>query len=122
MNELGQTSAAEHEKIGHLLNRDSVNYLVTIGPLTKKYIIPIAMNNGIPSKAFDDPISAGAFVHSVLEENALVLAKGSQNGIFVEEAVKIILHDENRDQWELVRQSPKWLDEKQKQFDNFKNS
>ena len=122
MNELGQVSAAEHEKVAHLLNSGSVNHLVTIGPQTKQYVIPIALNNGVPSKAFDDPISAGAFVHSILEENAIVLAKGSQNGIFAEEAVKIILHDENEDQWKLVRQTPAWLDEKQKQFDKFKNS
>jgi UDP-N-acetylmuramoyl-tripeptide--D-alanyl-D-alanine ligase len=120
MNELGETSAAEHEKVGHLINPESVHYLVTIGPQTKKYTVPIALQNGVSSKAFDDPLSAGAFVHSIIEKNALVLAKGSQNGIFAEEAIKIILHDEVNDSWKLVRQTPDWLAEKDKQFEKFK--
>jgi UDP-N-acetylmuramyl pentapeptide synthase len=120
MNELGETSAAEHEKVGHLINPESVHYLVTIGPQTKKYTVPIALQNGASSKAFDDPLSAGAFVHSIIEKNALVLAKGSQNGIFAEEAIKIILHDEVNDSWKLVRQTPDWLAEIDKQFEKFK--
>jgi hypothetical protein len=45
-----------------------------------------------------------------------VLAKGSQNGVFAEEAIKILLHstvDENQ----LVRQSADWLKLKRKMFD-----
>lgn len=122
MNELGEASRKEHEKLAELLNPDFVHYLVTIGPQTKQFTAPSALKRGIPTKSFDDPLSAGAFVHSILQANAIVLAKGSQNGIFAEEAIKVILHNEDEDQWKLVRQTGDWLLEKQKQFEKFKDT
>ena len=122
MNELGDTSQQEHEKIATFIDPELVQYLVTIGKETKQYTAPAALRRGVPTKSFDDPLSAGAFVHSILQDNAIVLAKGSQNGIFAEEAVKIILHDEDKDQWNLVRQTDDWLQEKQKQFEKFKDA
>lgn len=118
MNELGEASTAEHEKIARLCNPDMLHYLVTVGPQTKQHLAPAAMQKGVPTKSFDDPISAGAFVHSILERDAVVLGKGSQNGIFIEEALKILLH-ETEEEWQLVRQSPEWLAEKDKQFAKF---
>lgn len=118
MNELGDTSAAEHEKIATFCDPTHLNYLVTVGPQTEQYLAPAARARGIPVQSFADPISAGAFVHSILEKNAVVLGKGSQNGIFVEEALKILLHD-TEEEWQLVRQSPAWLEEKNKQFAKF---
>jgi UDP-N-acetylmuramoyl-tripeptide--D-alanyl-D-alanine ligase len=43
------------------------------------------------------------------------LAKGSQNGVFAEEAVKLLLANPD-DADKLVRQSPVWLKKKQVQF------
>ena len=118
MNELGEVSAAEHEKIATFCDPAHLNYLVTIGSQTEQYLAPAARARGIPVQSFADPISAGAFVHSILEKNAVVLGKGSQNGIFVEEALKILLH-ETEEEWQLVRQAPAWLEEKNKQFAKF---
>lgn len=119
MNELGEVSADEHEKIGKLCSSDLLNWVVTIGEQSEKYLAPAAKNNGCQVKAFKDPISAGVFVHSVLENNAVVLFKGSQNGVFSEEAIKPILHDTAEEKY-LVRQSPDWLAKKSAQFDVFK--
>jgi hypothetical protein len=43
------------------------------------------------------------------------LAKGSQNGVFAEETVKILLAD-RADEAKLVRQSEYWLKRKKKAF------
>jgi hypothetical protein len=61
------------------------------------------------------PYDAGAYVSGKLQKGAVVLAKGSQNGIFAEEALKPLLADPG-DEAKLVRQSPYWLSRKAKQF------
>lgn len=115
MNEFGEASRAAHEKAGALCNPELLDWVVTIGPESKKYLAPAAQKRGCQVKSFDDPLSAGAFVHKILEEHAVVLAKGSQNGIYAEEALKILLHD-TEDESQLVRQTPAWLAKKHKQF------
>lgn len=52
-----------------------------------------------------------------MQERAIVLAKGSQNGIFVEEAVKFLLADKT-DEAKLVRQSPHWMRKKAEFFNH----
>jgi len=118
MNEMGGVSAPEHEKIGRLCNPSLLDWVITVGPQSHEHLAPAAILQGCQVKSFNDPISAGAFAHSVLGKNAVVLAKGSQNGIFVEEALKILLHN-SEDETQLVRQSPAWLEKKHKQFDKF---
>lgn len=119
MNELGEVSASEHEKVGKLCSSELLEYVVTIGSESEKYLAPAAKSNGCQVKSFSDPISAGSFVHSILEPHAIVLFKGSQNGVFAEEAIKPILHNSS-DEQKLVRQSPDWLKIKSAQFDTFK--
>ena len=118
MNELGDMSASEHEKIGKLCSSELLHYVVTIGEESEKYLAPAAKSNGCLVKSFPDPISAGTFVHSILEPRAVVLFKGSQNGVFSEEAIKPILHNSS-DERKLVRQEPEWLAKKSAQFDTF---
>jgi UDP-N-acetylmuramoyl-tripeptide--D-alanyl-D-alanine ligase len=116
MNELGESSAAEHEKIGRLFNPDMVEWVITVGEEAEKYLAPAAHSNGCQVKSFRNAVQAGAFAHSVLEPGALVLAKGSQNAGYVEEAVKILLLDQD-DAAKLVRQSPAWMATKENFFE-----
>ncbi len=116
MNELGESSAAEHEKIGKLFHPDMVDWVITIGDEAGKYLAPAAHSNGCQVKPFMNAIQAGAFAHSVLEKGALVLAKGSQGDVYAEEAIKILLHDQ-ADVTKLVRQSPAWMATKEEYFE-----
>lgn len=116
MNELGESSAAEHEKIGRLFNPDMVEWVITVGEEAEKYLAPAAQSNGCQVKSFRNSVQAGAFAHSVLDKDSLVLAKGSQNAGYVEEAVKILLLDQN-DAGKLVRQSPAWMATKEAFFE-----
>jgi hypothetical protein len=61
-------------------------------------------------------VQAGAFVHGVMQPNAVVLVKGSQNQVYTEEAIKILLLDQN-DTTKLVRQSPAWMATKEQYFE-----
>jgi len=116
MNELGESSAAEHEKIGKLFHPDMVEWVITIGEEAEKYLAPAAHANGCQVKSFQNAVQAGAFAHSVLDKDALVLVKGSQGGVYAEEAVKILLLDQS-DVAKLVRQSPAWMATKEAFFE-----
>lgn len=116
MNELGESSAAEHEKIGRLFHPDMVEWVITIGEEAEKYLAPAAHSNGCQVKSFRNAVQAGAFAHSVLDKGSLVLAKGSQNAGYVEESVKILLLDQS-DTNKLVRQSAAWMATKQAFFE-----
>ena len=55
-------------------------------------------------------------MHSVLHPHATILAKGSQNAVFAEEAIKILLHA-TEEESSLVRQSSEWMAAKEDMFD-----
>lgn len=115
MNELGDASAQAHHQAGALCDPKKVAWVVTIGEQAKQYLAPAASEKGCQVRSFAGPYEAGAFVHSVLQPGTVVLAKGSQNGVFAEEALKVLLHDAD-DESRLVRQSPQWMLTKNKQF------
>jgi UDP-N-acetylmuramoyl-tripeptide--D-alanyl-D-alanine ligase len=116
MNELGDTSPAEHEAVGKLCDPSELAHVVTVGADAEKYLAPAARANGCHVVSFKSAIEAGMYVHKVMDPGAAVLFKGSQGGIYLEEAVKIVLHSTD-DEARLVRQSKQWMKIKQKFFD-----
>lgn len=117
MNELGDTSEAEHVAIGKLCDPTQLAHVITVGDEAAKYLAPAAKSNGCHVMSFKTALEAGAYAHKVLEPGAALLFKGSQGGIYLEEAVKIVLHSTD-DEAQLVRQSPEWLEKKQKFFES----
>jgi len=65
--------------------------------------------------SFKGALEAGAAAHAYLEEGAALLFKGSQGGIYLEEAVKVVLHSTEEDE-RLVRQSEAWMQKKRDFF------
>ena len=117
MNELGRLSQKAHEEVGMMCDPTLLDWVVTIGGDAEKFLAPAAANRGCQVRSFKSPYEAGAFAHSVLHPRATVLAKGSQNGVFAEEAVKVLLHS-TADESQLVRQSAEWLARKEQLFDH----
>jgi len=115
MNELGVQSHKAHWEIGEYCDPKKLSLVVTIGHDAKRWLAPAAEKRGCDVHEFSDPFEAGEFVKSKLQTGAVVLAKGSQNGVFAEEALKPLLAD-MADEAKLVRQSPHWLKVKAKQF------
>ncbi len=116
MRELGASSQAEHQALGANCRGDKLAWVVTVGPESEKFLAPAARANGCQVQSAPDAISAAEFVRSVTENGAAILIKGSQNDIYLEEAVKdLCLMSEDV---KLVRQSPEWLERKQRYFDN----
>lgn len=117
MNELGESSADEHRLLGELCDPTLLSWVVTVGEEAEKYLAPAARARGCQVKSFRSAIEAGGFVRSVTEPGAVILAKGSQGGVYLEEAVKVLCVMSEDD--ELVRQSPAWLAKKEAFFTQF---
>lgn len=107
MRELGSSSADEHRKIGELCDPNLLAWVVLVGPESEQYLAPAARARGCQVHVAKNAIEAGKFVRSVTEHGALILVKGSQNTIYMEECVKILCN--MTEDVELVRQSADWI-------------
>lgn len=117
MNELGMYSQQAHAEVGAYCDPAKIEWVVTIGREAREYLAPAARERGCQVMSFDSPYQAGGFVHGVLKPGSVVLVKGSQNGVFAEEAVKVLLHNAD-DESKLVRQNDTWMIVKNAQFDH----
>jgi UDP-N-acetylmuramyl pentapeptide synthase len=116
MNELGAESSKYHAQVGAAAA--GVDLLITIGEQANAHLGPAAVRAGLdPTRHISapSPYAAGRHLALILTPGDVVLAKGSQNGVFAEEAVKLILADP-ADAAKLVRQAPAWLGTKARQF------
>lgn len=115
MNELGKFSEELHRQIGHACEPGKLDLVVTLGEDANKYLADQAEKAGCKVERAETPYQAAAIIEKILKPDAVVLAKGSQNGVFAEEAVKLLLAEPNDDRY-LVRQSPSWLAKKERAF------
>lgn len=117
MNELGDMSRQAHEAIGALCDPVQLSHVITVGEQAAQYLAPAARAKGCHVVSVRSPLEAGAYVSKYLEPGAAVLFKGSQGNIYLEEAVKMVLHSTDEED-RLVRQSPAWMAKKQKFFNS----
>lgn len=115
MNELGETSETAHIDMGNYCDPAKLDYVITIGADAKLYTAPAAEKKGCKVASFDSPYEAGKFASEKMKKGAVILAKGSQNRVFAEEALKVLLVNQS-DRQRLVRQSRYWLNVKKQQF------
>ena len=118
MNELGDSSAEEHRKLGELCDGVELSWVITVGDEANKYLAPAAKARGCQVKTCKNALEAGAFAHKVLLNGGVVLFKGSQGDVYLEEAVKIVLSSTS-DEDKLVRQDANWMKIKNDFFNNF---
>lgn len=115
MNELGDYSQKAHEEVASACDPALLDWVVTVGSEAKQYMTPILQKRGCRVENFMSPYDAGVYVHKIMQPKAVILAKGSQNGVFTEEAIKMLLHSTEEEE-QLVRQTPEWMAVKQRQF------
>jgi len=111
MNELGAYSKQAHEEVAKFINPKLIDLVVIVGQEAIDYMLPIVKTIGCRSASFVSSLEAGKFVKLNLETKAVILVKGSQNGVFCEEAIKPLLKNQ-LDRDKLVRQSVYWLKQK----------
>ena len=115
MNELGEFSKEAHIEVGAYCDSKRLDYVLTIGRDAQRWLAPAARDVGCSVRTFTSQAACAAFIRKHIKEGAVILAKGSQNGVFAEEVVKQLLAHPS-DARKLVRQSPSWLKVKAKQF------
>ncbi len=120
MNELGNVSQAGHEQVGNACDPALLDWVITVGAEAKRYLAPAAEKRGCRVRSFLSPYDAGAEVHKLMDTGSVILAKGSQNGVFTEEAIKMLLHSTQEEE-QLVRQTTDWLAIKTRQFGKFQD-
>ncbi|NOK13610.1 UDP-N-acetylmuramoyl-tripeptide--D-alanyl-D-alanine ligase [Corallococcus exercitus] len=121
MNELGSDGEKYYRQIGGHCAR--LDLLVTVAKLARQYVEP-ARAAGLGDdkvRCFDTPYEAGEFVAGLLKHGDTVLVKGSQGGIFCEEATAKLLANP-ADTARLVRQSPDWMRQKAHAFSHKRQS
>ncbi len=121
MNELGNFSARGHRLVGEYAS-EIVDSLLVIGEDAKKYLASSANKKGLDKSkiaTFNNPYSAGKFLSTKIRKGDIILVKGSQNGVFSEEVIKIILSRKINPVQVLVRQSKSWLKKKKKSFKTY---
>lgn len=104
-----------HTQVALHLKKKKLEEVILIGRLAKTYYKPVLATSGIKFKYFSNPYKVGNYLQSKLVAGMVVLVKGSQNGIYSEEAIPPLLQDE-KDRSLLVRQSDYWLEKKRKSF------
>ncbi|MDB5170176.1 MAG: Mur ligase middle domain protein [Candidatus Saccharibacteria bacterium] len=115
MNEMGKLSPDMHTDVGNYCDPSKLDQVITLGPDANAYLAPAAEVKGCQVAAFTSPYEAGEYIKAQLKSGAAVLVKGSQNGVFSEEAIKSLLANPT-DEAKLVRQSVFWIKKKRIQF------
>lgn len=111
MRELGGQAKEEHRQVGQKL-LTIVDKLVLIGPLTKKYVLAMALNK-IPVYWFRDSWQAAHWLKNNLQGKEIILVKGSQNTIFTEIVTESLLADK-KDKNKLCRRGKFWDKQREK--------
>lgn len=113
---LGNLTKEEHEKLGAFCDPSLLTWVVTVGHETEMYLAPAARARGCQVHSVRNAIEAGEFVRSVTETGAMILVTGAA-GLYLEEAVKTLC-DMSEDA-ELVRQTPEMIAMKNAYFSLF---
>jgi len=115
MRELGREAEEEHKIVAEALKKTGVDYFYCVGELTKKYVLPEVSKSVKTNRWFINSVELGRYLKTTLPHHSVVLVKGSQNTIFLEEAIKFILRNK-KDEKKLCRQNEFWSDKKSKFF------
>lgn len=118
MAHLGQLSPHEHQQLGLLCDASQLSWVVTVGEEANRHLAPAARGRGCQVKECATALEAGAFVNGLLEKDSTVLFSGPEDGVYLEEGVKIVLHAA-ADADKVTRQSPEWAARKAAFFSRF---
>lgn len=113
MNELGDYAKKGHEEVAETAAKIA-DEVVVVGEVAGKYLYPVVLKklNKKFVRKFETSKQAGEYLQDIVTNDDVLLFKGSQNGVFIEEALKYVLLDPQKAPELLVRQSPMWQNKK----------
>lgn len=106
MRELGSMSKAMHEEVAEKILK-TLDFVILIGPLSQNYIVPVLSKNKFTYKSFLNYSAAKKEILENIKPKDIILIKGSQNTLFLERAVELLLK-EKKDVEKLCRRGDFW--------------
>lgn len=112
LRELGSMSKKIHQLVAEeIINK--TDFAILVGPAMKEYVSPILQKSGFNHLTFPDFSLLKGKLVSLVKAKDTILVKGSQNNLFLERAVELLLKD-LRDRSRLCRRGEFW-DKKRKE-------
>lgn len=109
MRELGPLAAQAHKEIIDLVSQIA-DEVFLVGPLMREYVLPGLLQRGIPTHSALASLGVGDEIRSKLKltSDDILLIKGSQNTIYLEQVVLELMAEPERALSLLCRQSEHW--------------
>jgi UDP-N-acetylmuramyl pentapeptide synthase len=116
MREIGSGESFEHKEVAKSI-KGLFDYVYCVGELTRKFAMPVIDRDATVKGFmwFNNSQKLGMYLQKNLPPKSIVLVKGSQNTIFLEESIKEILKKKS-DAKKLCRQESYWIKLKIKYF------
>jgi UDP-N-acetylmuramoyl-tripeptide--D-alanyl-D-alanine ligase len=109
LRELGELTESTHQNIAQLAAKN-FSHIYLVGDSMQKFALPILrQKKDLKVQHFANAKVAGETIAKLLKKDDLILVKGSQNTIFLEEAVKEMMQEPSKARQLLCRQSQWWL-------------
>lgn len=112
MRELGSLSKIQHENLAKTILK-TLDLVILIGPIMKEYVAPILKEKGFNYEVFETYKEAKDKIEDSAGKDDLILVKSSQNTLFLERAVELLLANKT-DRSKLCRREPYWTKIRQK--------
>jgi len=106
MRELGILSEEMHQTVARKL-LETVDFAILIGPMMKKFAEPILKKNKFNFVTFENFSFAKQYILDNIKKEDMVLVKSSQNTLFLERVVEMLLEDK-KDVEKLCRRGDFW--------------
>lgn len=106
MREQGSLSKAQHEELARSLIPNT-DVAVLIGPMLENFTAPILNNENFNYYSFPNFSKAKTRIKALIRNQDIVLVKGSQNTLFLERAVEMLLRDPEDEKF-LARRGKFW--------------
>lgn len=116
MNELGKHSQYEHKRFGIEASKNA-DIIFFVGKEAEAFISGITEKEKV--RIFPNAQKAGEYLCDFVKRGDLLLVKGSQNGVFLEAAVEMLL-EHKEDAARLCRYSEHWNTVRKKYFESCK--
>jgi len=106
MRELGSLAKIQHQELSKIILK-KLDFAILIGPSMKEFVVPVLAGENFPFVFFDSFKDAKDKIPDLIKENDLILVKGSQNTLFLERAVELLLRNK-KDAERLCRRGEFW--------------
>lgn len=106
MRELGTLSQIQHQELAKGITKN-LDFAILIGPQMRDFVSPILKKENFEFELFETFKEAKEKILDFVKRGDLILVKGSQNTLFLERVVEMLLEDKN-DREKLCRRGKYW--------------